>query len=83
MIAYFLPFFKSFYWFASFAFDKYYLPVVNASKAALNYFRVHITEMIALEVQKTSYFFYILVDRLMGEGGYSSSPPPSGYAILD
>ena len=82
MIAYFLPFFKSFYWFASFAFDKYYLPLVNASKAALHYFRVHITEMIALEVKKT-YFFYILVNRLMGEGGYSSSPPPSGYAILD
>ena len=53
MIAYFLPFFKSFYWFASFAFDKHYFPVVNASKAALNYFRVHITEMIALEVQNT------------------------------
>ena len=52
MIAYFLPFFKSFYWFANFAFDKYYLPLVNALKAALNYFRVHITEMIALEVQK-------------------------------
>ena len=51
MIAYFLPFFKSFYWFASFAFDKHYLPLVNASKAALNYFRVHITEMIALEVE--------------------------------
>ena len=53
MIAYFLPFFKVLYWFANFAFDKYYLPLVNASKAALNYFRVHITEMIALEVQKT------------------------------
>ena len=52
MIAYFLPFFKSFYWFASFAFDKHYLPLVSASKAALNYFRVHITEMITLEVQK-------------------------------
>ena len=53
MIAYFLPFFKVFTGLANFAFDKYYLPLVNASKAALNYFRVHITEMIALEVQKT------------------------------
>ena len=53
MIAYLLPFFKSFYWFANFAFDKHYLLLVNASKAALNYFRAHITEMIALEVQKT------------------------------
>ena len=56
MIAYFLPFFKSFYWFASFVFDKYYLPVVNASKAALNYFRVHITEMIALKCKKLDIF---------------------------
>ena len=32
--------------------------------------------MIALEVQKTWYFFYILVDRLMGEGGSSSLPAP-------
>ena len=56
MIANFLPIFKSFYWFASFAFDKHYLPLVNASKAALNYFRVHITEMIALEVQKLDIF---------------------------
>ena len=53
MIAYFLPFFKSFYWFANFAFDKYYLPLVNASKAALSYFKVHITKMTALKVQKT------------------------------
>ena len=56
MIAYFLPFFKSFYWFASFASDKYYLPLVNASKAALNYFRVHITEMIALECKNLDIF---------------------------
>ena len=55
MIAYFLHFLK-FLLVHSFAFDKYYLPVVNASKAALNYFRVHITEMIALEVQKTDIF---------------------------
>ena len=52
MIAYFLPFLK-FLLVCNFAFDKYYLPLVNALKAALNYFRVHITEMIALEVQKT------------------------------
>ena len=53
----FFAIFKSLYWFLSFAFDKYYLFLVNASKAALNYFRVHITEMIALEVQKTWYCF--------------------------
>ena len=52
MIAYFLPFLK-FLLVCKLAFDKYYLPLVNALKAALNYFRVHITEMIALEVQKT------------------------------
>ena len=83
MIAYFLPFFKSFYYFASFAFDKYYLPLVNASKVALNYFRVHITEMIALEVQKNLIFFLHFGRQINGGGGYSSSPPPSGYAILD
>ena len=41
MIAYFLPFFKSFYRFANFAFDKYYLPLVNALKAALNYLQIN------------------------------------------
>ena len=53
MIAYFLPFFKVFTGLQALLFDKYYLPLVNASKATLNFFRVHITEMIALEVKKT------------------------------
>ena len=52
MIAYFLPFLKVFTGLQALLL-KHYLPLVNALKAALNYFRVHITEMIALEVQKT------------------------------
>ena len=66
MIAYFLPFFKTFYWFASFTFDKYYLPLVNASKAALNYFRVHITEVHITDITKLGPQIQIAFKRVIG-----------------
>ena len=53
MIAYFLPFFKVFTGLQTLLLTNTTFLIVNASKAALNYFRVNITEMIALEVQKT------------------------------
>ena len=53
MIAYFLPFLKVFTGLQALLLTNITFPIVNASKAALNYFRIHITETIALEVQKT------------------------------
>ena len=68
MIAYFLPFFKSFYWFANFAFDKYYLPLVNASKAALNYFKSSYHRNDSLGSAKNLIFFLHFGQQINGGG---------------
>ena len=56
-------------------------PLVNASKAALSYFRVYITDKNFLESAKNVIFFLcILVDRPMGGGAIA--PPRSLLAKL-